>query len=403
MTVLTTPIVTDRGLALIVDDMEVNRKVLRGLLEMEGYRTIAAANGEEAVRVFNESHPDIVFMDVMMPVMDGYQATARIKELSGTVFLPVIFLTALSEVDALAKCVEAGGDDFLSKPFRQDILRAKIKAMERIRGLSRKVAEQHRQIENQHQLMLNEQIIAEQIYSRAIIGDNLTSGYIHSLLHPMSVFSGDMLLTAKCLDGNMHILLGDFTGHGLSAAVGVLPTAEIFRAMTDQGFSAPEILRGINSKLHKLLPTGMFLTACFVVIKKDMQRVLIWNAGMPEALVLGVMPEDKNRQRVKHRVVSSYLPLGILPELDQTLSPVQLEIADGDRILICSDGVTEAHSANGDVFGMARYEQAATADQHSFRNVTAELEAFCSGQPYRDDVSLVEIHCVPGLFKNGAA
>lgn len=401
MTALKTSTATAKGLALVVDDLEANRKILQGLLGLEGYRTITAVNGEQAIQVYSESQPDIIFMDVMMPVMDGYQATARIKELAGTLFVPVIFLTALSESEALVKCIEAGGDDFLSKPFKQEILRAKIHAMQRIRDLSRTVAEQHRKIEKQHQFLLKEQFIAEQIYSRAITGDNLASPHIQSLLRAMSVFSGDLLLTANCPDGRMHILLGDFTGHGLSAAVGVLPTAEVFRAMTAKGFSAPDILAAINFKLNKLLPTGMFMAACFVVIEKDMRSVSVWNAGMPEVLILEALGPGAPESAIKHRVASQYLALGILKQADLEPAPANIAIAEGDRILLCSDGVTEANNAGGEEFGTRRYEQAACATQHSFEAVIAALDNFRKDHPYNDDVSLAEINCMHGLLQGG--
>jgi CheY-like chemotaxis protein len=386
-----------KGLALVVDDLLVNRKLLQGLLKLEGYQTIVAEDGQQAVDIYTEQQPDIVFMDVMMPVMDGYQAATRIKALAGTRFIPVIFLTALSEADALVKCIEAGGDDFLSKPYHQEILSAKIKAMERIRDLSRIVAEQHKKIETQHNYLLKEQVIAEQIYNRAVTGDNIATPYINSLLRAVSVFSGDMLLTAYCPDGKLHVLLGDFTGHGISAAVGVLPTAEVFRAMTAKGFSATDILASINLKLNRLLPTGMFLTACFIVFEPDMQRITVWNAGLPEVLVLGV--QDQNTSVVKHKVKSQYLPLGIIGEIDKKLEPVCLDIARGDTILLCSDGVTEATNTNGEEFGMLRYEKAATESRHCFQTVVAALENFCGEQAFNDDVSLVEIQCMPELLK----
>jgi CheY-like chemotaxis protein len=390
------------GLALVVDDIAANRKVLEALLKLEGYQTISAENGEQAVQLFGDMHPDIVFMDAMMPVMNGYEATTRIKALAGTEFIPVIFLTALSEGEALVNCIEAGGDEFLSKPFKQEILRAKIKAMQRIRELSRTVALQHLKIEKQHSMMVREQVIAEQIYNRAVTSDNIATKYINSLLRAVSIFSGDLLLTADCPDGRLHVLLGDFTGHGLTAAVGVLPAAEVFRAMTMKGFSAPDILASINSKLNRLLPTGMFMTACFVVIEADLKSISVWNAGMPEVLILGSSSSADDRIVVKHRVASKYLPLGILHEMDKELAPAKLPIVVGDRILLCSDGLTEAVNADGVAFGMARYEQVAIAHNHSFNAIVTALENFCGEQPFNDDVSFVEIQCMPGILKTSS-
>ncbi len=382
-------------LAMIVDDVPANRMVLQSLLKHEGYEAVTAENGEQAIEQYLVHKPDIIFMDVMMPVMDGYQATTRIKEISKAQFVPVIFLTALNEADAMVRCIESGGDDFLSKPFKQEILRAKIKSMERIRELSRVVEEQRRDIEMRHQMLLKEQAMAQQIYHRAVTDENVASKYIRSMLNSASIFSGDMLLTADCSDGSMYVLLGDFTGHGLTAAVGVLPSAEVFRAMTGKGFGAREILQTINAKLNKLLPTGMFLAAALVSIEAGMKRARIWNAGMPEVLVAG-SPASSG---VKQRAVSSYLPLGILADVDLELPPVEVELEEGDRILMCSDGLSEAVNAVGEAYGMDRYEQAALSGADGFEHVISDFKSFCGSQPYRDDVSYVEIKCMPGLLK----
>lgn len=386
-----------RGLALVVDDVLSNRKILEMLLANEGYRTITAENGSQAVQLFKEHRPNFVFMDAMMPVMDGYQAATRIKELAGSVFVPIIFLTSQDEGEGLVKCLNAGGDDFISKPFKKEVLRAKIKAMERIRELSRRVAEQHQKIVEQHNRLLIEQLAAEQIYNRAVTSGNIESPHIQYVLRAVSTFSGDMLLSSCRPDGALLFLLGDFTGHGLTAAVGVLPVAEVFRTMTAKGFPAQEIIIAINSKLHRLLPTGMFLTACLVVIEKDMKNVTIWNAGMPDVWILDKADSASQSTVVKHRIPSRYLALGIQKIADILPAPLPIAIAPGSRIFLCSDGLTEASNINGQEFGTQLLEAAISENQSSFTSVINALEKFCGTQPFNDDLSLVEIECLPGL------
>ena len=125
------------GKALVVDDEKTNRLILKSLLSKQGYQTIEAVNGEQAVELFKQENPTIIFMDIVMPVMDGYEATRQIKAASAGRFVPIIFLTAISDEQALAQCIEAGGDDFLVKPYDKLILQSKIHAMQRIASLKR--------------------------------------------------------------------------------------------------------------------------------------------------------------------------------------------------------------------------------------------------------------------------
>lgn len=106
----------NKKIVLVVDDDLTNRMVLCALLKESGFSTIEAVNGEDAVRVVDEQYIDIILLDVMMPVMDGYQAAKVIKSRLKR-FVPIIFVTAMTDEDALVKCVNSGGDDFLTKPI----------------------------------------------------------------------------------------------------------------------------------------------------------------------------------------------------------------------------------------------------------------------------------------------
>ena len=121
---------------LLVDDDRINRVLLNAILKKEGYEVLQARMAK-ATEIFREEQPDLVLMDVMMPVMDGYEATRIIKAESADRFVPVIFLTAVTDEQALATCVECGGDDFLIKPYNRVILKAKIDAMLRIQAALR--------------------------------------------------------------------------------------------------------------------------------------------------------------------------------------------------------------------------------------------------------------------------
>jgi len=388
--------VSTRGTALVCDDQPANRLLLRGMLEREGYAVVEAGDGIEAVRRFQERAPDIVFMDIMMPGLDGYDTTRRIKQLSGERFVPVIFLTALADEEALVSCVAAGGDDFLTKPFSRAILSARIAAMERISGLYRDLAAQHAEVRSLHNEMLRQHEIAERIFSRAISDRNQVVQRLNTLLWPASTFTGDVLLTAIRPGGGVDLLIGDFTGHGLSAAIGALPLSEVFRAMTEKGLPPEEILRQINTKIHALLPTGMFLAAVYLSIPNDLSPVEIWNGGMPEALVI-----DGRTGRIRERLPSTHIPLGIAEtDLDET-RPVRLEVARGDRILLYSDGLLEAENTEGEAFGAARLEAAVESGRSgegAFHRVRTALEAFCGEQPQRDDITLVGVPMVPELL-----
>ncbi len=380
---------TLRGKALVVDDELSNRVILKALLKKLKYQVVEACNGAEALAAFVAERPDIVFMDVMMPGMDGHEAAARIKKLAGDIFVPIIFLTALTDHEALARCVEAGGDDFLTKPFNHTILGAKIQALERIREL-------HREIKSLYARMRQDEELAEQVFSTAVLAGNVAMDIIPHRLQGADIFSGDLLLSARSPAGDLHLLLGDFTGHGLSAALGAMPTAEVFRTMTGKGFAPEQILAAINRKLNVLLPTGMFLAATFVRLSPSLDHVQICNCGLPEGLILNAADHS-----VRHRVSSSLLPLGILKDQDMSSAMLHLPVSPGDLVLLASDGVTEALNSSGELFGVERFERAiadSAGQPGVLDRINKALDGFCRDAPQSDDISLVELPCNPELF-----
>lgn len=132
----------NESLILIVDDNMENLKVLGGLLNDEGYLIAVSTNGKDALDFTEKSKPDLILLDIMMPGMNGYETCEKLKENAGTKDIPVIFLSALGETDDIVKGFEAGGVDYVMKPYNSRELLARVKthidlkkAMEEIRTL----------------------------------------------------------------------------------------------------------------------------------------------------------------------------------------------------------------------------------------------------------------------------
>ncbi len=108
---------------MVVDDENINLRLVSRLLEMEGYEVITAQSGEAALQLTDQTPPDLAFLDVMMPDMDGYELCRRLRQNPVTAYIPIVILTALVDENDRLKGIEAGADDCLPKPFDMDVLR----------------------------------------------------------------------------------------------------------------------------------------------------------------------------------------------------------------------------------------------------------------------------------------
>lgn len=125
----------ERSKILVVDDIPLNRKLQKTYLESVGYQVILASDGIEALKRIGEETPDLILLDVMMPKMNGFQVCHRVKHTENTRFIPIIMVTALNEIEDKVKGIEAGADDFISKPFNKTELLARVKSLLRIKHL----------------------------------------------------------------------------------------------------------------------------------------------------------------------------------------------------------------------------------------------------------------------------
>ncbi|MEE8057154.1 MAG: SpoIIE family protein phosphatase [Pseudomonadales bacterium] len=376
---------------LIADDSNTDRLLLEAILRKQQHLVVIATNGVEAVEVFQRERPGIVLLDALMPEMDGFEAAEKIKILAGEEFVPIIFLTSLQEADSLARCLDAGGDDFLSKPYNSIILQAKIDAFIRMRDMHLTLQNQRDEIGRHNTRMLREQEVAKRVFDKVAHAGCLDAPNIQYALSPIAVFNGDVALAGVGPTGNLLVLLGDFTGHGLDAAIGAMPMAQTFYSMLEKGFSLREILREINVKLHEILPVGVFCCALVTEIDFISGVARVWNGGLPDCMIY------HPRTGAITRLKSSHLAFGILANIDFSNVVETYEVEPGDRIYIWSDGIHEAENKQGEMYGEARLLAVFERNQQPeklFLELNVSVDSFIMDETLEDDVSLIEVTVV---------
>ena len=208
---------------LVVDDIPLNRKLQKTYLESVGYQVVLANDGLEALQRIEEESPDLILLDVMMPKMNGFQVCRRVKSLENTRFIPIIMVTALNEIEDKVKGVEAGADDFISKPFNKLELLARVKSLLRIKHL-------HDELE----LKVKELEIAQSKLIQLAITDGLTELYNYRYFKEQLT---QEIIRAKRHNNNLSIAMIDIDyfknyndTHGHPAGDLVLKTiAELLR------------------------------------------------------------------------------------------------------------------------------------------------------------------------------
>lgn len=373
---------------LVADDTDADRLILETIVRKEGHQVFSAKNGVEAVAIFQQEHPDIVLLDALMPEMDGFDAARQIKSLAGDELVPIIFLTSLQDTDSLVHCLDAGGDDFLSKPYNRVILKAKIKSFNRMRGLHNTMIIQRDQLAQHHQRLLQEQAVAKQVFDNVAHSGCLNASNVRYFLSSLAVFNGDVVVAGIRPNGNMMVLLGDFTGHGLPAAIGAMPLASTFYGMVNKGFSMSDVLREINKKLKTILPIGLFCCATMIDFNFRRKRLKVWNGGLPAGMIYHQADGSVTPMR------STHLPLGVLPEKSFKDDVQFYDLNEGDRIFMWSDGIHEARNPAGEMFGEERLLDV-FAQSHEpalvFDEILASVKNFIGSGEQDDDLSMIEI------------
>jgi len=278
-----------------------------------------------------------------------------------------------------------------AKRYNQSLINA-IEAKENIATTAHKLALANEHLAKQQDLISQEDDIARHVFAQLTLASKNNSYGIHTWNQAMGNLSGDLIQIAQGPKEQTYILLGDFTGHGLPAALGAVPTSAVFNATASKGLPISTIASELNRKLHDLLPTGYFCCAAILELSKNRLQLKAWNGGLPPLII-----RQGSNGRVSH-VKSENLPLGVVGEDEFSYRYSEWTLKPGDSIYIYSDGLTEAENIDGEMWGRERlsaFLKRLDLKTPRLESLKEEIMAFTHLAPISDDISVVEIETAP--------
>ncbi|BCG64346.1 MAG: two-component system, HptB-dependent secretion and biofilm response regulator [Methyloprofundus sp.] len=366
---------------LIADDDLTSRAMLGAVTSKWGYQTVVAEDGEAAWELLQEPDaPLLMLIDWEMPRLDGLGLCQRIRAQNQNNPPFIILLTARSETDDVVAGLEAGANDYITKPFANTELKARLQVGQRMLNLQA-------ELNKTKEVLTFERETIENIILKMRASKNFESSQLQLLETPVEKTSGDVLLSAFCPDKTRHIMLGDFTGHGLMAAVGGPIVYDVFYSMTAKGLPISEIMAEINRQLLEKMPIGLFLGAIFLELSADGQQLHIWNCGMPEVLIY-------RNNKLWQKVLSSTVAMGIIKQ--EFVLTNSIAVTAGDRIYLYSDGITEAINSAGEEYGQETLEQTITdmlLAEADINFLGESVKQFMGEAAQFDDITLMELSC----------
>jgi two-component system, HptB-dependent secretion and biofilm response regulator len=366
----------------VEDDKDVCNLMRQKLGRIVG-EVLVAENGQQGLELYQQHRPDLVVSDLKMPGMDGLSMARAIKSIDHDT--PVILTTASNETETLLKAIETGVDGYVIKPIRFNLLVDTMSRCASTLYYRREIERKNKELQELYANDMDDLAVANSIMTHIMRSDGLRDPQIRYLQRPARNFSGDMIACARDNLGDLRILLADVTGHGLQAALFLLPISRAFYSMVEKGFDTRTIVTELNKTMRDLAVPGRFVAAAVAHIADT--SIEVWNGGIPSVIYVQESGE-------LHKFRSQHLPLGVL-KVEAFESDPEVFHAGPGALFLCSDGLTEAENAAGDLFGPERLQHILTAQPADklFDSVIAALENHLQGAIIRDDLSIMLAIC----------
>jgi len=291
---------------LVVDDKPDNLRLLSGILREEGYVVRAALDGKAALSSANYTHPDLIFLDIMMPGMDGYDVCKVLKSEESTRDIPVIFISALNEVFDKVKAFSAGGVDYITKPFQEEEVLARVKTHLHIRQLqhwlekknttlskqtavlkakNRRLRELKEAADKARQEVMDSINYAKMIQKSILPNIEQVKTFLPEsffLWMPRDIVGGDMFFADTCGEGFVIAMI-DCTGHGVPGAFMTMIASSGLRTIVkdEECHNPSEILKRLNffvkttlqqDQSYAVSDDGLDAAICFLEPRDERQE-----------------------------------------------------------------------------------------------------------------------------------
>ncbi|MFO0875984.1 MAG: SpoIIE family protein phosphatase [Gemmataceae bacterium] len=369
---------------LVVDDTPGNIKILADLLRKD-YLLSVATSGADALEIANsEDRPDLVLLDIMMPEMDGYEVCRRLKANPSTRDVPVIFVTAMSEVDDETKGFSLGAVDYITKPIHPHIVKARVAAHLELAVARATLAAQNQELRQSLAVAAQVQRSMLPKAPTSLIGLEVAGRMI-----PCDAVGGDYLdyLTGEEFAGHgFGVAVGDVSGHGPGAALLMTAARACLRMRATRPGRLGDIVTDMNRHLvADLGDVERFMTFYLLEVLPD---TVSWvSAGHEPALLVdpasGTVTDLEGDGTI----------LGISAEMTYNEHQAPFH-TPGQVVALCTDGITEAWSASGEQFGRERLKDSllrhACLPAHLIlEGVMRDVLNFSGNAPQQDDLTLV--------------
>ena len=399
---------------LVVDDSRVQRRILSASLQRWGFSVREAASGLEALEICHRDPPDLVMSDWMMPGMDGLEFCRKFRGMPRENYGYFILLTSKSGKEEIAHGLDAGADDFLTKPVNASELRARIAAGDRILRMERELTEKNRLVKSTLDELqslydaLDSDLIEAKKLQQSLVSDrhrDFGPAEVSLMLRSSGHVGGDLVGFFPVNSTRIGLYGIDVSGHGISSALMTARLAGYLSAVTpDQnvalrrmpdGTHAPkppgETIAALNQMVLNEMETEHYFTLLLADVNLATGKVIMAQAGHPYPAV----------QRADGRVEmtgTGGLPVGLIDGAEY--EDFEIAMRPGDRLMIHSDGVVECADPDGallDDHGLAQIlaELRQTRGMACLESLIWKLVNFAQTDDLTDDVSAVLLEFKP--------